>query len=291
MKNIIAIPDISRHKFTFGELASSVELSVIASLRENNHAKAQRRKARKNTNTHRNTLRGFAGCLLVALCFILGSCDSGDIYPDENRRETGVVVKASFAFKELETFPAGYQILFGAFGNEKAEPLISKTIVKPKAGDNTTITLTNLPDNAVSLKLCLTTLGKQPVFTFFETDIPQSAADSIVIPIRDIHLLQYDRVQQQVFSYSCVACHGGSGSGAGKLNLEPGKSRANLVNVTANKDNTMKRVVPSNVEQSFLIRVLEQGGLLNTEHTSAPSKYDDDITLLKEWIKAGAEKN
>ncbi len=217
------------------------------------------------------------------------SCDSGDIYPDEFKSENGVVVKASFTFEELGTFPSSYQVLFGAFSDGKVEPIVSKTIVKPKQGEEVTITLSNLPDDATSLKLCLTTLGKQPVYTFYKMDIPEGAGDSVVIPTQEIHLMQFDRIQQQVFTPSCVACHGGSG--AAGLSLSEGVSYANLVNKLAIRSTESKnRVTPSDVDNSFLINILEHGNLLKTYHTSIPSKYSDDLTLLKEWIHNGAKK-
>ncbi|MDR1864763.1 MAG: hypothetical protein LBR08_04240 [Bacteroidales bacterium] len=227
-------------------------------------------------------MRTFTFCLCVT--FGLLSCDSGDIYPDEYRRENGIVVKASFSFLEPETFPASYQLLFGAFNNEKIEPVISKTIIKPADSQPVVITLSNLPAEAVSLKLCLTTLGKQPVYTFYETDVPASVSDSIIIPLQEIHLLQYDRVQQQIFSISCVACHGNPG--AAGLSLLAGVSYDHLVNQPALKaTDGVLRVKPADVDNSFLIRILEQDGLLATDHTPIPSKYDDDLALLKEWIR------
>jgi hypothetical protein len=217
------------------------------------------------------------------------SCDSGDIYPDEFEYENGVVVKASFTFEELGTFPSSYQVLFGAFGDGKVEPIVSKTIVKPRQGQEVTITLSNLPDDATSLKLCLTTLGKQPVYTFYRMDVPANTGDSIVIPAQEIHLMQFDRIQQQVLTPGCVACHGSSG--AAGLNLSEGASYASLVNVAATRSAEPKnRVTPSDVAGSFLINILEHGDLLKTDHTSIPSKYNDDLTLLKEWISNGARK-
>ena len=229
---------------------------------------------------------------IVSLWFSVSftSCDSGDIYPKKYERETGVVVKASFTFEELETFPSSYQMLFGAFGKGKVEPIVSKTLVKPKQGQEVTIMLSNLPEDATSLKLCLTSLGKQPVYTFYKTDIPENTGDSIVIPVQEIHLMQFDRIQQQIFTPSCIACHGNPG--AAGLNLSEGASYNGLVGVPATKSIEPKtRVAASDVDNSFLINILEHGGLLKTDHTSIPSKYNDDIVLLKEWILSDAKKN
>jgi hypothetical protein len=219
----------------------------------------------------------------------LVSCDSGDIYPDKFEYDSGVVVKASFIFEEPEVFPSSYQILFGIFDNAGTEPVVSKTIIKPGQGQAVSITLDNLPDNAASIKLCLTTLGKQPVFTFYEMQVPEHTGDSIVIPVQEIHLLQFNRIQQQVFTPACVACHGSPG--AAGLSLVEGVSYNSLVNVPATKSPESKaRIAPSDIEGSFLINVLEHGDLLNTDHTSIPSKYQDDLALLKEWIRNGAPK-
>ena len=230
----------------------------------------------------------FAYFLCIAICIV--SCDSGDIYPDEYEHKNGVIVSASFSLLGLETFPTSYQIVFGAFSSDKEEPIVSKTLVKPKPGQEVIINLSNLPENAVLLKLCLTTLGKQPLYTFYSMDIPDNAIDSIIIPKQEIRLIRFERIQQQIFTPACVACHGVHG--AAGLDLQESTSYINLVNVAATQSSENKmRVKPSDINNSFLINVLEHGDLLSADHTSILSKYNDDIALLKEWVKAGAEKN
>ena len=229
----------------------------------------------------------FAYFLSIAICLV--SCDSGDIYPDEYQHEKGIVASASFSLLGLETFPTSYQIVFGAFSDDKEEPIVSKTLVKPKPGQEVIINLSNLPENAVSLKLCLTTLGKQPLYTFYSIDIPDNVVDSIIIPKQEIQLIRFERIQQQIFTPACVACHGVHG--AAGLDLQESASYINLVNVAATQSNDNKmRVKPSDINNSFLIIVLGNDDLMSIGHTSILSKYNDDITLLKEWIKAGAEK-
>ena len=137
--------------------------------------------------------------------------------------------------------------------------------------------------------LCLTTLGKQPVYTFYKMDVSEISGDSIVIPAQEIRLTQFDRIQQQIFTPCCVACHGNPG--AANLDLSEGASYNELVGVPATRSTEPKsRVSVSDVDNSFLINILEHGHLLRTDHTSIPSKYNDDIILLKEWILSDAKK-
>ena len=49
-------------------------------------------------------------------------------------------------------------------------------------------------------------------------------------------------------------------------------------------------VEPGLPNSSFIITVLIDAQATKTNHTTLSSLKNDDITLLKEWIKAGAKK-
>lgn len=219
------------------------------------------------------------------------SCDSGDIYPDDEDTDgTGFGVTASFSLKNTETFPERYLLVFGAFNDKDSEPVAYISIQKP-SDKPVNISLSNLPNSITSLKLCLTTLGKQPIYTFYSYDV--NTDDTIEIPETEVDLLQYGRIQSQVFDLgTCTSCHSSSGGAAG-LRLSEGRSYADLVEQPATKSTEGKlRVKSGHVSESFLIDVLTNPEALSPQaqpHTSMLAK-DEDLSLLKEWIKTGAKK-
>ena len=218
------------------------------------------------------------------------SCDSGDIYPVDPETIDGTSVEATFRFLDIETFPDkdSYEILFGTFGDSDV-PLVSKNISKP-AGETVTVSLSNIPEGSLSIRLSLAKAGRQAFYTFYEMKLNGIPEDDLVIQEQYVNMISYERIQRQVFN-QCIACHGASeGNPAANLNLMPEYSYDNLINVQSEKNTEKKRVLPDNESKSYLTDVLqEEAGLRYDHSTSISSLKTNDIVLLKEWIQAGAK--
>jgi hypothetical protein len=227
-------------------------------------------------------LTGFAGLLLF-------SCDSGDIYPEKYERNDGISVSASFVFDNPETFPSDYPLIFGAFNDRQTTPVASVRIMKPKNQEPVNVSIDNLGEDATSIMLCIANLGREPVFSLFETEI-NAAGDNVVIPESRINLISYERIQNLVFEqYNCVSCHQGN-TGAGELLLTAGKSYNALVNTASSINPAKNRVSPSDAGNSFLLDVLTDENLAVSQPHTGFITRNDDIVLLMEWIKGGCEK-
>ncbi len=231
-------------------------------------------------------------CCLISVAF-LSSCDSGDIYP-EKEKQTGLSVSTSFRFLHTGAFSTSdYEIILGLYTNEGATtPVSSKVLSKPQENKLVNVTLDNVPENATYLRLALVRTGKETMYVFYESPIDPLSGSNIILPEEEINLLAYSRIQQQVFR-QCVACHGSGDRVSGNLYLTADKSYENLVDAQSRKS-TKKRVYPLFTEESFLMDVLtkenEIVGLNYDHHKGISSLKGDDITLLNEWIKDGAEK-
>jgi hypothetical protein len=97
---------------------------------------------------------------------------------------------------------------------------------------------------------------------------------------------------QSIFNTSCISsgCHNAAGSAG--LVLLSGQSYGNLVNVDSTQDNTKKRVLPNDANNSYLVIKIEGrqtiggrmplgGGALNS----------NAIQNIKNWINKGAKNN
>jgi hypothetical protein len=217
------------------------------------------------------------------------NCDSGDIYPKEYEYNRGITVSATFVFDNLNAFPDDYPVIFGAFNDKQSTPLASVRIMKPRNTSTVQVAINNLDHSTTSVILCLANLGREPVYTLFETDV-DLASDSIVIPATEISLADYDRIQNLVFEqYTCVACHQGS-AGAGNLLLTADRSYDDLVDKASSVNTAKNRVTPSDIDNSFLLDVLQDENLSLTQPHTGFVTRDDDIILLKEWIKDGCRR-
>lgn len=101
-------------------------------------------------------------------------------------------------------------------------------------------------------------------------------------------------VQAEVFDKSCAfsSCHGSAG-GSGKLDLTPGESHGELVEVAADYDPTQTLVVPGAPDESFLMTKLFLSEPTDAEGDPMPQTGgaldDEKIALVEAWIAAGAK--
>ncbi len=228
--------------------------------------------------------------ILPTFALLFVACDSGDIYPEENQNFANIEVDATFSFSNLNAFPEqDYQILFGCFEENTAKPITSKTIQKAKnENEPVFVSMEKIPINTKYIRLVLSNIKTgTTVFTFFEKELENIPAEKITIKDQNINLLQYKRIQQQVFS-QCIQCHGGSERAAAGLYLTEGKSYDHLYQIRS-KTSTKLRVEPFSVANSYIMDVLKEKTLV-APHTSIFTTISpDDITLIEEWIKTGAE--
>ncbi len=225
-------------------------------------------------------------CLSAAIG--LASCDSGDIYP-EPPKESGRKVEASFAFTGLDAYPASeyYQLVFAAFGPDGQYPLAFSAVPKP-AGGTAAVTLPNVPGGTEIVSLSLLDKSKKLIYHFYTYPMAGMDGQSLTLPQQTIALNCYGRVQHQVFSIKCIACHGGADIMARGLNLTEGHSYAALVNVNSKKNPSMKLALPGSPSNSFIVKALTESGALSTDH--AEIAKEDDVNLLRSWITDGCNE-
>lgn len=102
--------------------------------------------------------------------------------------------------------------------------------------------------------------------------------------------VSFNMVQEQVFSNSCAlsGCHAGTLPAAG-MNLENGKSYAEIVNVTSKLNPNFKIVNPGSSSESFIIKMLRNTGE-NTRIMPPAGKLNENlIKLVETWIDEGAK--
>ena len=217
-------------------------------------------------------------------------CDSGDIYESHQATTEGVSVRGTFELLNPEVFPGEYDLIFGAFGEGGTSALSSVNVLKPTDGDRVELSIENVPEDARSVRLCMTNSGRQVVYTFFEYALDDDRTSDIDLPSAQIDLLEYDRIQLLVFQqYNCVSCHQGE-SGAGGLLLTEGNSYRSLVG-TASTLSDKLRVKPSDPEGSFLLDALtSQEAISSPPHTGFVTR-SEDIDLLRIWIEKGCPQN
>lgn len=238
--------------------------------------------------TYRRPLR--AAALALLLCTAV-RCDSGDIYESHQATTEGVSVRGTFELLNPEVFPGEYDLIFGAFGEGGTSALSSVNVLKPTDGDRVELSIENVPEDARSVRLCMTNSGRQVVYTFFEYALDDDRTSDIDLPSAQIDLREYDRIQRLVFQPVQAASppSGRERRGEDWL-LTEGNSYRSLVG-TASTLSDKLRVKPSDPEGSFLLDVLtSQEAISSPPHTGFVTR-SEDIDLLRIWIEKGCPQN
>jgi Ca2+-binding RTX toxin-like protein len=100
--------------------------------------------------------------------------------------------------------------------------------------------------------------------------------------------VDYTTQIQPIFTANCVSCHAGATAPQG-LRLDAQNSFANLVNVNSNEVPSLKRVKPSDPDNSYLVHKIEGTAAVgNRMPLGQPPLSAATITLIRQWITEGA---
>lgn len=220
------------------------------------------------------------------------SCDDGKIYPDTPSSESGKSVQMEVSFKKLDVWPINYQLAFVVLDAQTGQPTLSKLIRKPSSEESpVTVRLNNLKENQNLFAIAVINKSQQLIYSYYQYEMKSDEQD-MVLPVKEINLLSFDRIQKNIFNTYCIACHGGAESAAGGLYLTDEKSRTALVNVPSVCSPEKKLLVsPGNPSQSFLTDILttDRPTIVHHNHTLELPE-DELLTLLNTWIEEGASE-
>lgn len=96
-----------------------------------------------------------------------------------------------------------------------------------------------------------------------------------------------------LFRSRCATCHL-TGTEAGNIQLTPDQAIAAIVDVASREVPGLKRVVPGDPDNSYLVMKLEgthidKGGSGTTMPFGAPPLSPQEISDIRKWIKEGAK--
>ncbi len=222
-------------------------------------------------------------------CVLLAGCDDGKIYPEEDEivDVDGGVVTLEVAFKNLEVWPDNYMFLFATYGEDERTPIMSKIIPMPSnETEKITVYLNGITEESKYATVAVSNRGRQLLYKYYTYAI-ENPELQVVLPVEEIDLAGYDRVQQHVFNTYCILCHGEGNEAAAGLYLTEGKSLPSLVNhpsaLSAGEELLVK---PGSAGNSFLVDILEND-ILRYNHTDVLPEAEL-ITLIETWINNGA---
>ena len=100
-------------------------------------------------------------------------------------------------------------------------------------------------------------------------------------------------IQRKVFDQTCSlpSCHLGPGPDH-ELNLTEGKAHGDLVNVPSRQKPEFLLVSPGNPDDSYLLRKMTGEGIIGERMpTGLPALPEEQVAMIREWIRSGASNN
>ena len=239
----------------------------------------------------KNLIRKLFPCIALALC--TAACDTGDIYPEEVVPEKTLTVNGSFVFTNTSTIPQQRErrLALVALDSETAlKPIRMSRILEAKEGKATELQLDKVQLEAKAIALVITDQSSEIISTLYTFKIDDSTEkETIELGTVAIDLAMYSRVQNQLFDQSCLSCHN-EVKASKKLRLDKDVSYAQTVNKPSVTHPERLLVMPKYASQSYLVsKLLEYDGN-GFNHMNLTTLKEEDIELLKAWIKSGAKK-
>lgn len=193
----------------------------------------------------------FQGILGVALPFAAAGCDDGKIYPSETgpADSDGFTVVMNGEITGIgDSYDSKYSVVIAGFedGNEYAA--ITKRV---KEGSDA-IELTNVPTDVSTIELCVINTLRERVMTLKSFPVSAESGERVTVDAGNVDVSPFAAIVSDVFSTTCIQCHGGAGHAAAGLDLQPETAYGMLVNVPSAVVEDEKRVDPGNAGSSTL---------------------------------------
>lgn len=227
------------------------------------------------------------------------SCDDGHVDDPVFQHNTeGYNVQITGTFRSQNTWTGNYSVVAAAFDEESDYSLIQKVLPSSATDDvQEIVKLSNIPAQSTTIEIAIVNSLRKRIATIYRYEIPDTydSKDTIRIDVGELNVGMFATINNCVLqgtSTNCSMCHRGKNAAA-NLDLTPENAYASIVNVLAEKRNTMMRVLPYDASNSFFYKVITEGDEnVSYSHLGffAEEKYAAFIDIIASWIDSGAKE-
>lgn len=233
----------------------------------------------------------------VLSLWAFAACDSGNIYPKEIPIENeGLIAKLTGDISGFDQWPEEYDLVLAAFGKDNQYSIVQKHV-----SPGNPLVLANISPQTSTIELAIVDRLRERIATLGKIDVTdamrQNERDTIRLEVGRVDAGMFNTIKRVVFveKGECSRCHGNPGKAAGGMSLQPDNAYAALINQPSKVDPTQTRVVPSDADRSWLVRVLLPGNEHLTHYADHPNILNNEqdlkyLKLLKDWINHGAKE-
>jgi hypothetical protein len=235
--------------------------------------------------------------LLNSIIILLTGCASND---GESNPVTsnGSLVIGTLTIENIDEWPSDKNIVFQMYIHDNSDtPEVEVEISKPLSDNVITIRVEGVSKKTYE-KVQLVEDNQSTNDTKLLVDYGQiivssntETLSSKTIKFNNSGGLSFSRIQTEIINTSCLSCHSTSNP-LGGLDLSPGVSYNNLINILAVKDSDFLQVKPFESYNSyFYLTLVDSFDAPLMPPLPLEELGPNQIELVRKWIDAGALNN
>ncbi len=239
-----------------------------------------------NANNFRAYSLKVSALALAAFSLICGGCDDGKIYPDTSTIEaTGFTLTMKGEITGCAQYDgASYTAVLAAFeeGNEFA-------VVSKNLSDVTDdVTVTNVDRKVSTVEVCIINRLRKRIVTLASQNVSGDTDNDVIFNVGEVNVSPFSGINHDIFSTTCLQCHGGTETAATGLDLNASKAYADLVNVPSTVVEGEKIVDPGNASASTLWQIVATDVSQSWRFDHSNLLTTDKSSFIEFWINNGA---
>ena len=226
-------------------------------------------------------------CMLAAVALAFTACDDGKIYPDNSTIEsTGFTLTMKGELTGCSQYDgSGFTVALAAFEDGNDFAVVSKNLF-----DGTDdVTVTNVDRKVATVEICVINRLRERVFTLMSQNVEGSASEDVIFNVGEVNVGMFPVISSEIFTKTCLQCHGGTGTAAAGLDLSPEKAYADLVNVPSKVVEGEMIVDPGDASASTLWQIVatDISDTWSFDHSNLLTT--DKSSFIQSWINKGAD--
>lgn len=239
-----------------------------------------------NANIFRACCLKVSAWAIAAMSLTCAGCDDGKIYPDNSTIEaTGFTLTMKGEIAGCTQYDgSGYTVALAAFeeGNEFA--VVSKNL--DDGSDD--VSVTNVDRKVSTVEVCIINRLRKRVVTLASENVAEATDNDVIFNVGTLNVSPFSGINHDIFTTTCLQCHGGTETPAAGLDLNPSKAYADIVDVPSTVVEGEKIVAPGDASASTLWQIVATDISESWRFDHSNLLTSDKSSFIEFWINNGA---
>lgn len=225
--------------------------------------------------------------MLIVASSLLSACDDGKIYPSDIGLDSDggiTVVMTGTVSGTSKGYDNGYTLAIAAFKDGDDFAVVSKSVTDGSED----VELNNISPEADTVELCVINSLRKRVATLCSADLKEMQENRNYFEIGVIDASVFSVINREIFSKTCVQCHGATGHSAAGLDLLYEEAYSSLVGKSSSVVVGELRVNPGNASASMLWQAVatDISESWSFHHTNLLTS--DQCGFIENWINTSS---